>query len=219
MPTYNQALSDYVTQTFAAEDETLKRIRLEIPKQGLPEIMISPEEAAFLHFLVAATGAKQVVEVGTLGGYSGIWIARALPSDGRLITLEVDEKHARVARENFEKAGVADKVEVRVGDAHQMLPELETQGPFDFVFIDANKDGYPAYLEWSLSNLDVGGVVAAHNAFAFGGKIINEDPSDKSVEIMRRFNQQLAQDPRLVATIFPAGDGMAVAVLTSPRTS
>ncbi|MFP3853319.1 MAG: O-methyltransferase, partial [Anaerolineales bacterium] len=178
-----------------------------------------PEEAAFLHFLVAATGAKKVVEVGTLGGYSGIWIARALPADGRLITLEVDEKHARVASENFEKAGVANKVEVRVGDAHQMLPDLEARGPFDFVFIDANKDGYPAYLEWALSNLELGGVVAAHNAFAFGGKIINEDPIDKSVEIMRRFNQQLAQDPRLVATIFPAGDGMAVAVLTESHKS
>lgn len=214
MTTYNQALSEYVTRTFAAEDESLTRMRREIPAAGLPEIMISPEEAAFLRFLVVATGARRAVEVGTLGGYSGTWIARALPDDGRLYTLEVDPYHAEVARENFRSAGVAGKVELLEGDAAEVLPSLSGEGPFDFVFIDANKEGYPQYLDWALANLGTGGVVAAHNAFAFGGQIVDEDTTDEAVAIMRRFNEVLAKDPRLVATIFPAGDGVAVAVLT-----
>lgn len=214
MTTYDQALSDYVTRTFAIEDEALARMRREIPEKGLPAIMISPEEAAFLHFLVVAIGAKKVVEVGTLGGYSGTWIARGLPADGELITLELDERHAQVAAENFKMAGVEAKVDLQVGDAEKMLPGLEARGPFDLVFIDANKTGYPRYLEWSLENLRVGGVVAAHNAFAFGGKVIDEKTSEESVRIIRQFNQRLAALPNTVATIFPAGDGIALAVLT-----
>lgn len=213
MPTYNQALSNYVTRTFAAEDEVLRRVRREIPEKGLPAIMISPEEAAFLRFLVAANGARRIVEIGTLGGYSGIWIARALPAGGELITLEVNQNHAEIARENFRAAGVADKVQLQVGDARKLLPELTQNGPYDMVFMDANKDGYPDYLDWALANLKEGGLIAAHNAFAWGGKVIDEDIHDRSVEIMRQFNRRLAQDSALVATIYPGGDGMAVAVL------
>jgi caffeoyl-CoA O-methyltransferase len=213
MTTYNNALSDYVTQTFAAEEEVLKQIRQELPKRGLPAIMIRPEEAAFLRFLVAANQAKLAVEVGTLGGYSGIWLARALPQDGRLITLEINEERAQIARENFERAGVANKVELRLGDAKQILPELEEMGPFDLVFVDANKDGYPYYMDWAVANLRNGGIFAAHNAFAWGGKVIDENRQDSSVETMRQFHQSLADHPNLVATIFPAGQGMAVAVV------
>ena len=213
MPTYNQALSDYVTRTFAAEDEVLRRIRKDILNKGLPAIMIGPEEAAFLRFLIVASGTRKAVEIGTLGGYSGIWIARALPADGKLVTLEVNQQHADIARENFEIAGVADKVDLRLGDARQILPELAGESPFDFVFMDANKEGYPDYLDWALENLGKGGVIAAHNAFAWGGKVIDEDIQDGSVQIMRQFNRRLAEDPNLVATIYPGGDGMAVAVL------
>jgi caffeoyl-CoA O-methyltransferase len=213
MPTYNQALSDYVSRTFAAEDEVLRRIRKDILNKGLPAIMIGPEEAAFLRFLIVANGARKAVEIGTLGGYSGIWIARALPPDGKLITLEVNQKHADIARENFEIAEVADKVDLRLGDARQILPGLVAEGPYDLVFMDANKDGYPDYLDWALANLKDGGLIAAHNAFAWGGKVIDEDIQDGSVQIMRQFNRRLAEDPNLVATIYPGGDGMAVAVL------
>lgn len=213
MPTYNESLSEYVTQTFAAEDEVLKKIRREIPERGLPAIMIQPEEAVFLQFLVVASSATRAVEIGTLGGYSGVWIARGLPAAGKLITLEMNEQHAAVARDNFAQAGVADKVELKVGNAHELLPTMEEDGPYDFIFIDANKDGYLDYLEWALANLEPGGVVAAHNAFSFGGKLINQDAGDESVKIMRDFNRRLAQHPQLVATIFPAGAGMAVAAL------
>ncbi len=213
MTTYDEALSEYVTKTFASEDETLARMRHDILKRGLPPIMIGPEEAAFLHFLVVATGARRAVEVGTLGGYSGTWIARGLGPQGKLFTLEVDAKHARVARENFRSAEVHDRVEVLEGNAEAILPSLSEQGPFDFVFIDADKVGYPQYLDWALENLETGGVVAAHNAFA-RGRIVEEGTTDESVSALQQFNSRLAADPRLVATIFPAGDGVAIAVLT-----
>lgn len=213
MPTYNDALSHYISETFAEEDEALRWIRDQIPARGLPEIMISAEEAAFLRFLVAASGARRAVEIGTLGGYSGTWIARALPPDGRLITIEVDPQRAELARQGFERAGVAAKVDLRVGDAHQILPGLPEQDVYDFVFIDADKEGYPAYLDWALDNLAPGGLLTAHNAFAFGGQLVDPTNTDPDVEIMRRFNQRLAEDPRLTATIFPAGDGIAVAVM------
>lgn len=213
MPTYDQALSDYVTRTFAQEDSVLACIRRQIPEKGLPAIMISPEEAAFLRFLVVAIRARKVVEIGTLGGYSGTWIARGLPEDGELLTMELDARHAEVAAEHFKLAGVDEKVEVLVGDAEELLPSLEPRGPFDLVFIDANKKGYPRYLDWSLQNLRVGGVLVAHNAFR-RGNVLNEDSPNESVRIIRQFNQRLAELPNAVATIFPAGDGLALAVLT-----
>lgn len=211
MPTYNDALSKYITETFAQEDDALAAIRKQIPERGLPEIMIRPEEAAFLQFLVAATGARSVVEIGTLGGYSGSWMARALPIGGKLITLELEPKHADVAREHFALAGVADKVDIRLGDAHEVLPTLAGEGPFDFVFIDAEKEGYLDYLDWTLANLRTGGVLAAHNAFR-GGRLVGEVEPDERVKIIRQFNQRLAEDPSVLATIFPAGDGMTMGV-------
>jgi predicted O-methyltransferase YrrM len=212
MPVYNDALSKYILDTFVHEDSTLAFIRDQTPLRGLPEIMIRPEEAAFLQFLVAACGARSAVEIGTLGGYSGSWIARALPDDGKLITLEVEPKHADVAREHFQLAGVADKVEVRQGDAHQVLRTLSDSGPFDFVFIDAEKEGYPDYLDWTLGNLRPGGVLAAHNAFRKGA-LVDTHNTDQRVVATREFNRRLAADDRLLSTIFPAGDGMAIGVL------
>jgi O-methyltransferase len=212
MTVYNDALSEYITRTFVHEDEALATIRRQIPERGLPEIMIRPEEAAFLQFLVAACGARKVIEIGTLGGYSGSWIARGLPQDGRLITLEVEPKHAQVAEEHFRLAGVADHIEIRLGDAHRSLIDLAEEGPFDFVFIDAEKEGYLDYLDWTLENLRPGGVLAAHNAFR-KGKLIDDDGADERVTIMRQFNEQLAHNPRVLSTIFPAGDGMTLGVL------
>ncbi len=214
MPTYDDRLSQYITDTFAHEDDALAAIRKQIPERGLPAIMIRPEEAAFLQFLVAAAGARLVVEIGTLGGYSGSWMARALPADGRLITLEVEPKHADVAREHFALAGVADKVDIRLGDAHQVLRSLSDEGPFDFVFIDAEKEGYLDYLDWALDNLRAGGVLAAHNAFR-GGRLLDDEDQDDRVTVIRRFNQRLADDPDVLATIFPAGDGTTLAVKRS----
>lgn len=213
MTTYNDALADYISSTFAEEDDTLARIRRQIPERGLPEIMLSSEEAAFLHFLAVAIGARRIIEVGTLGGYSGVWLARALPAEGSLTTIDINPKHAEVAREHFELAGLDDKVDLRVGDAVEVLPELSDRGPYDMLFLDSDGRGYMGYLEWALDNLRPGGVLTAHNAFAYGGQVLQADSQDEAVQARRRFNQRLADDPRLVSTIFPAGDGISVAGL------
>ena len=212
MPTYDDALESYVRQTFAPEDETLATIRSEIPKRGLPAITVKPEEGRFLQFLVAASGARLALEIGTLGGYSGVWIARGLSKGGRLITLELSPEHAAVATEHFEMAGVADKVDLRVGDAHDLLPGLVDEGPFDFVIIDAEKEGYPAYLNWAEANLRPRGVVAAHNAFR-GGAVAESDSDDPGNKAVAEFNLRLSDEERFIPTLFPAGDGTAVAVL------
>ncbi|MCZ6530427.1 MAG: O-methyltransferase [Chloroflexi bacterium] len=212
MPIYNEAIENYVRKTFAVEDEILSTIRSEIPRRGLPEITVRPEEGRFLQFLVAASGARLALEIGTLGGYSGVWIARGLPTGGKLITLELSEEHAAVAADHFEMAGVTDKVEMRVGDAHELLQDLAYEGPFDFVFIDAEKEGYPAYLDWAETNLRPRGMIAGHNAFVHGAIVDSADRDPRAVAV-RRFNERLADDERFISVVFPAGDGTAVAVL------
>lgn len=212
MTTYGDDLSSFITQTFASEDGALAHIRQQIQDRGLPTINVRPEEGRFLQILVAACRPKLALEIGTLGGYSGTWIARGLPEDGHLITLELDPDRAQLASEHFRQAGVDGLVEIVVGDAHLKLEELTARGPFDFVFIDAEKEGYPAYLDWTLKNLRPGGVLAAHNAFRSGG-ILDPDNLDPAVVATRQFNRRVAEDLRLLSTIFPAGDGMTIAVL------
>ena len=211
MTTYNDQISQYITSLFASEDTPLQDARENAPKHGLPTINIKPEEGRFLQFLVRACGAQKAVEIGTLGGYSGIWIGRGLTPGGKLITLEKEAKHAEVARKHFAEAGLEHVVEIRVGNAHQLLAELSDEGPFDFIFVDAEKAGYPAYLDWSIENARQGGVIAFHNAFR-GGSVAGTREDDASTEIMRRFNQRLANEQRLISTIFPAGDGTLVSV-------
>src|SRR5690606_29054579 len=151
MTTYNVDLSLYITDLFVRQDETLNEVLRRTPRLGLPEINVKPEEGRFLQVLVRAIGARKALEIGTLGGYSGIWIARGLVDGGRLITLEKEPRRAEIAREHFEAAGVADRVEIRTGDAHATLETL-TGEVFDFVFIDAEKTGYPHYYEWALQH-------------------------------------------------------------------
>jgi caffeoyl-CoA O-methyltransferase len=202
-------LDDYVSELYVQEDEALQAIGPEAERSGLPAISVRPFEGRLLQFLVYAGNAKKVVEIGTLAGYSGSWIARALPADGKLYTLEMSSKHAAVARANFERTGVSSKVELVEGNALDSLKHLSTQAPFDLVFIDADKEGYPAYLEWAIENLRPGGMVAAHNAFR-SGKIF--EPQDEADRAMDAFNRSLAAEPRLESTILAIGDGMAVGV-------
>jgi caffeoyl-CoA O-methyltransferase len=209
MPTYNEGLERYARSMFGQEDEILQMIRAQIAARGLPPITVKPEEGRFLQFITAAAGVRRALEIGTLGGYSGTWIARGLASGGSLVTLERDEAHAAVAREHFRLAGVEERVTVKVGDAHALLPGLSASGPYDLVFIDAEKEGYGRYLDWALENLAPGGLVAGHNAFSHGAVIDEEDLSERAV-VLREFNRRLAQDERLVSVIFPAGDGIAV---------
>jgi caffeoyl-CoA O-methyltransferase len=211
MTYYNDQHSQYITELFAGEDEALRLAREDSPQKGLPAISVKPEEGRFLQFLVRACSASNALEIGTLGGYSGTWIARGLAPGGRLITLEKDPHHAGVAREHFTAGGVAELIEVRVGNAHELLAQLTREGPFDFIFIDAEKEGYHAYFDWSLENTRVGGVIAAHNAFR-GGSVVGSVADDAYSEIMRKFNRRVAREPGVISTIYPAGDGTLVAV-------
>jgi predicted O-methyltransferase YrrM len=212
MTTYDDRFSEYVTSQFARPDAVLEQVLTAIPARGLPAITIKPEEGRFLQFLVRATGARRVVEIGTLGGYSGIWLARGLLAGGRLITLEKEPRHAEVAREHFTLAGLDGKVDLRLGDAAKTLPALAAEGPFDFCFIDADKLGYGDYLDWALENVRSGGLIAAHNAFRQGAVL---DAADQSSETnyVRAFNQRFAAEPRLLSTIYPGGDGMLIGVV------
>lgn len=211
MTHYNDRLADYITSLFAPQDTATTRALTESPQRGLPAISIQPEEGKFLQLLVRACGARKAVEIGTLGGFSGIWIARGLLPGGKLVTLEKEAKHAAVARDHFEAAAVSDRVEIRIGDAHESLKSLANEGPFDFVFIDAEKTGYDAYYEWAMANVRLGGVIAAHNAFRSGAVA---DPANREAdtEVMRAFNAKVAADSRGLASIYPAGDGTVVVV-------
>ncbi|HJW83663.1 MAG TPA: O-methyltransferase [Anaerolineae bacterium] len=211
MTVYNDQFSQYITDTFAAQDEALRWALEDTPRQGLPAISVRPEEGRFLQLLARACSARKAVEIGTLGGYSGIWIARGLLPGGTLITLEREPAHAAVARKHFEAAGVADRVEIRMGDARESLRQLAAEGPLDFVFIDAEKSDYGAYWDWALPNLRPGGTIAAHNAFRHGAIL---EPGDRAAatEAMRIFNRRVAAEPRVISTIFPGGDGTLVAV-------
>lgn len=210
MPIYNEQLSEYITQHFAPEDEAARRAREDSPLKGLPAISIQPEEGRFLQFLAATSQATKAVEIGTLGGYSGIWIARGLANGGKLYTLEKSEKHAEVARQHFKAAGVDDRVEIVIGNAHQSLQKVAAHGLFDFAFIDADKSSYDAYYDWAVTNVRTGGIIAAHNAFR-GGNILKPN-QDEEVKSFDAFIRRVARDSRVVSTIYPAGDGTLVAV-------
>jgi predicted O-methyltransferase YrrM len=175
----------------------------------LPPINVSAEEGAVLGLLLRLVGARQVLEVGTLGGYSGIWIARALPAGGRLTTIEGSEKHAAFARQSFARAGVADRVELLLGEA---LDTLETlAGPYDAVFLDADKAPLARYFTAAMRLLRVGGLLLCDNTFMHG-RVADPAARDADVKGMRAFNRLVAGDPRLVAAVIPVRDGLLAAL-------
>jgi len=201
------------------EDEALKAAAKEAEQAGLPAIAVSPNEGKLLLLMTQMVGARKILEVGTLAGYSTIWLARGLSEGGRLITLEYEQKHADVAKKNIARAGLSEVVDVRVGDATKTMPELlkEGAGPFDLIFLDANKDGYPAYFEWSLKLARKGTVIVADNVVRDGG-VIDAGSKDASIQGVRRFNEMVAAEKRVSATaIQTVGskgyDGFAVAVV------
>ena len=213
MKDYGAASDDnllkYLARVFKPEDSVLKEIRERSLKAGLPEIQVGSMDALHLEVLTRAVGARKAVEIGTLGGYSGTAIARGLGEGGRLHTFELEQKHADLARESFRKAGVLGRVTLHVGPALERLPKCESDGPFDLVFIDADKDSYPGYLAWAARHLRVGGVVLGDNAFAFGEIA---DGKGAGPVAMRRFNQELAQGGHFRATMLPTGEGLAMGV-------
>jgi caffeoyl-CoA O-methyltransferase len=199
----------YIDNTFGGHDNVMQWIQDEADRSELPAISVLPSEGRLLQFLALAVGARKIVEIGTLAGYSGVWLARVLPVDGKLYSLEKSSKHAALARVSFERAGLSDKVQIIEGTALDSLQTLSSDGPFDFVFIDADKVSYPDYLAWAVENLRVGGMLAAHNALR-GGRIVNPESDDDKG--MAAFNTILAADQRLFSTIIAMGDGMAVAI-------
>ncbi len=205
----DEKLLKYLDRVFKPEDPVLRTIRERSLKAGLPEIQVGSMDALHLEVLTRAIGARKAVEIGTLGGYSGTAIARGLGEGGRLHTFELDQKHADLARESFRKAGVLGRVTIHVGPALERLPLCEDEGPFDLVFIDADKETYPAYLAWAARHLRVGGVVLGDNAFAFGEIA---DGKGDGASAMRRFNQELAQGGHFRATMLPTGEGLAMGV-------
>jgi predicted O-methyltransferase YrrM len=213
------AVDSYFGDLLIPRDEKLDAALAANHRAGLPAIDVSKLQGKFLELLVRISGARRILEIGTLGGYSTLWLARSLPEGGRIITLEFDPHHADVARANLLHAGVLDRVDLRLGPAIETLPTLENtaDSPFDLIFIDADKESYPEYLDWSLKLSRVGTVIVADNVVR-DGKVIESDCPDERVQGVRRFTERLAAEPRLSSTVLQnvgtkGYDGLALAVV------
>jgi len=207
----------YLEEKLVQSDDALEAALEASDEAGLPAISVSPSHGKLLWILARLVNAKRILEIGTLGGYSAIWMARALPAGGRLISLEAVDKHARVARANFAKAGLEEKVEVRVGPALDTLPSLP--GPFDLSFIDADKQSNPEYFSWALKLSRPGSLIVVDNVVR-DGKVIDSRSRDASVQGVRRLNDLIAAEKRVsataVQTVGAKGyDGFTVALVTA----
>ncbi len=221
MPIQEEKTQDYdryISDLFAPEDDALRSAQEEMRREGLPEIQVSASEGKLLHLLAFIGGAKRILEIGTLAGYSTIWLARSLPLEGKLISLEIDPHHADVARRNVKRAGLSDKVEVRTGAALDILSQMKAEGEaqFDLVFIDADKDGYVDYLNNSMPLLREGGLVLGDNTLP--DAVL--DPAASSGA--KSFNAAAAAHPDLVSIIVPVLrsngiDGLLVGIKRKPN--
>ncbi|MCD9880760.1 O-methyltransferase [Streptomyces guryensis] len=215
------AVDDYFNGLLVEEDEALLAAATGSERAGLPPHQVAPNQGKLLNLLATIQGARSILEIGTLGGYSTIWLARALPADGRLVTLEADEHHAAVAAANVSRAGLDDIVDLRVGTALDALPLLadEGAGPFDLVFIDADKPSNPAYLEWALRLTRPGSVIVGDNVVREGA-VTDPADTDPRVQGVRRFTELIAEHPRLTATTLQTVgakgyDGFCLALVTA----
>lgn len=195
------AVDGYINDLFVPPDAALNDALRASELAGLPRINVSPTQGKLIHLLAKSVVAQNILEIGTLGGYSTIWLARALPPGGRLITLEADPKHAGVATANIARAGLADAVSVRIGRAAETLPKLQAEGhgPFDFIFIDADKPGYPDYFHWALKLSRRGSLMIADNVIR-DGEVVEAASSNPNVQGIRRFHELVAAEPRVSAT-------------------
>ncbi len=201
---------DYLASRTRGDDPFLRELKAAALAAGIPAIWIAPEQASFLQILLRIARAKDVIEVGTLAGYSAIWMARALPPGGKVRTIELSAKHAAFAREWIVKSDVRGRVEVFEGRGIDVLRKF-ADGSADAAFLDADKSGYADYLEESLRILRPGGMVLVDNAFAFG-QVLDERPKDREVPAVQAFNEKMAREKRLQSVIVPLGDGMWVGV-------
>jgi caffeoyl-CoA O-methyltransferase len=214
-----EAVDQYISNLLGYEDEALKAATRSLSKANMPAISISPNQGKLLQVFARLVNAKKILELGTLAGYSTIWMARALPKDGRLITLEADPKHAEVAKQNIARAGLAEQVDIRVGKALDILPQLQAEGagPFDMIFIDADKPPYAEYFQWALRLSRPGTLIVADNVIR-EGKVLSAIPADEMVAGAQRFNNVLGASEAVTATIVQMvgmkdHDGMALAVV------
>lgn len=212
------AVDEYLSEQLLPPDPVLDAAQRSAADAGLPAISVSAPQGKFLHLLARIAGARRVLEIGTLAGYSTIWLGRALPKDGRLLTLEFDPAHAEVARANIARAGLEAIVEIRVGAAIDTLPGLAAEAPFDLVFIDADKPSTPDYFRWAVTLSRPGSVIVVDNVVR-GGDIIDEAGKNQDAEGMRRFFDRLAAEPRVsgtaIQTVGAKGyDGFAIAVVS-----
>jgi predicted O-methyltransferase YrrM len=203
----------YIRDVFAHEDEALSHIGENLPEEER-RMQIGPDEGKILYTLARMVGAKKIVEIGVLNGYSSVWLARALPEEGRLYSLEKNYKRFEPSRESFKACGVADKVELIEGDALDSLKKIENQGPFDIVFIDADKCNYCNYLDWAERNVRKGGLIIGDNAFFFGA-VYGEPPRDfnpDTIKVMKEFNLRLGNPKKYSGIMLPTAEGLTVAV-------
>jgi predicted O-methyltransferase YrrM len=213
------SVDEYIVDALGLADPVFAEVQQACDEAGLPPIQVSAAQGRLLEILVRMMGARRVLELGTLGGYSAIWMARGLPHDGKLVTVELDPRHAAVASSNFERAGVSDTVELRVGTALETLPLIaeEREGPFDFFFIDADKANIPEYFGWALRMSREGSVIIVDNVVREGA-VIDAASEDASVKGVRRLNEILAREPRVDSTVLQTVgvkgyDGFAMALV------
>jgi predicted O-methyltransferase YrrM len=216
-----ESIDRYIEGLFTCEDATLSRNVADAAAAAMPAIQVSPNQGKLLYLIARIAGAKRILEIGTLAGYSTTWLARALPDSGELLTLEREPKYAEVARRNLQRAGVMDRVEIRVGPAGDSLRQLieACAEPFDLVFIDADKAGYPAYLDQVIALSRPGTVILADNVIR-NGSVIDPEPPDPADAGARAYNAGIAAHPRLESLILPIIrsriDGLAISVVKSP---
>lgn len=221
MPDQWTVVDRYLNDLFALLDPALDAALQASAEAGLPSHHVAPNQGKLLFLLARIQGARNILEIGTLGGFSTIWLARALPADGRLITLEADQKHAEVAYANIARAGLTDIVELRLGQALETLPQLVAEGcaPFDLIFIDADKPNTPEYFEWALKLSRCGSLIIADNVVR-NGAVMDAASSDPSTQGVRRFLELVAADPRVSATALQTVgckgyDGFAIVLVTA----
>lgn len=200
-------IEETITKVFAPEDDGLQNALKAAKEAGLPQIQISPIEGKFLQLLATTCAARKILEIGSLAGYSGIWLARALQPGGQMITLEVSPKHAEVVRNSFAAAGVGDRTEVRVGRALDLLPQLTGEAPFDLIFIDADKAPYPQYLEWALKLARPGSIIVADNCIRQGRALLPSEGMDADTAGLVEYNKRVVEDPGLVSLALAIDDG------------
>ncbi|MDA8192615.1 MAG: O-methyltransferase [Thermaerobacter sp.] len=201
---------EYAARLFVQEDDSLRSVAEEIRQRNLPAISVAPLAGKVLHLLAVASHSQEILEIGALAGYSGLWLARALPPDGRLTSLELHPEHVAAARATLTRAGLAERAEYRVGPALDSLAELAREGrTFDFVFIDADKTSYPQYLLWSIRLSKPGTLIVADNTL-WGGRVLDPAVNDDATRALRTFNESAAHDPRLTSVLLPMADGLTI---------